>query len=35
MPGELDEYINATHKKVMKKPIEKNLDDELREKGLI
>ena len=38
MPGELDNlkmYKNAQHKKAMKAPIQKNLDEELREKGLI
>ena len=35
MPGELDEYIDATKKTAIKKPREKNLDEELREKGLI
>jgi hypothetical protein len=38
MPGELEEvveYKNKQHKKAMKAPIQKNLDEELREKGLI
>jgi hypothetical protein len=35
MPGELDEYINAKHENAMKAKINKNLDQELREKGLI
>jgi len=38
MPGELDElvkYKNAQHEQAMKAPVEKRLDDELREKGLI
>jgi hypothetical protein len=38
MPGELDnlrEYKNAQHEKAMKATINKNLDEELREKGLI
>jgi hypothetical protein len=38
MPGELDElvkYKNAQHERAMKAPVEKRLDDELREKGLI
>ena len=38
MPGELNkvtEYKNTQHEKAMKSPINKNLDEELREKGLI
>jgi hypothetical protein len=36
MPGELDKvYKNKQHEKAMKAPVQKNLDDELREKGLI
>jgi hypothetical protein len=38
MPGELEElvkYKNKQHEKAMKAPIQKNLDEELREKGLI
>jgi hypothetical protein len=34
MPGELRDYKNAQHEKAMKAPV-KNLDDELRKKGLI
>jgi hypothetical protein len=35
MPGELREYKNAQHEKAMKAPINKPLDEALREKGLI
>jgi hypothetical protein len=38
MPGELEElvkYKNKQHEKAMNAPIQKNLDDKLREKGLI
>ena len=38
MPGELEEvvkYKNAQHEKAMKATINKPLDEELREKGLI
>ena len=38
MPGEPrydNEYKNEQHKTAMKAPIQKNLDEELREKGLI
>jgi hypothetical protein len=39
MPGELNkykaEYKNKQHEQAMKAPVEKRLDDELREKGLI
>ena len=38
MPGELDElvnYKNKQHEKAMKAPIKKDLDQDLREKGLI
>jgi len=34
MPGELRDYKNAQHERAMKAPI-KNLDEELRKKGLI
>jgi hypothetical protein len=33
-PGELREYKNAQHERAMKSPV-KNLDEELRKKGLI
>jgi hypothetical protein len=38
MPGELDnlrEYKNAQHEKAMKAKINKPLDEQLREKGLL
>jgi hypothetical protein len=35
MPGELDLLRQQKLDKAMKAPIKKNLDDELREKGLI
>jgi len=35
MPGELDLYKNKQHEKAMKAPINKNLDDDLRKKGLL
>jgi hypothetical protein len=38
MPGELDklsEYKNAQHERAMKAPINKPLDEQLREKGLL
>jgi hypothetical protein len=37
MPGELDNmhYKNPQHEKAMKAPIQKPLDQELREKGLL
>tara|TARA_B110000977_G_scaffold156680_1_gene199408 strand:- start:23 stop:130 length:108 start_codon:yes stop_codon:yes gene_type:complete len=35
MPGELREYKNAQHEKAMRATINKPLDEELREKGLL
>jgi|TARA_R110000803_G_scaffold68220_1_gene129991 hypothetical protein len=35
MHGELDAYKSEQHKKAMKATINKPLDEELREKGLI